>query len=61
MELNTNLSEQVFPQDLPHQCVAGRTSQQINSIGMEAKPFLSLVGPDKKIRIKIFVIKIYYK
>ena len=56
-----NLSEQAFPQDLSLQGNVIGTCQQINSFRMDAKPFLSLVGPDKKIRLKIFVIKIYYK
>ena len=59
-----NLSNQSFPQDFAQQ---GRENnirkvrQQINGINFEANQFLSLAGQDKKIRMKIYVIKTYYQ
>ena len=60
----TNLSNQSFPQDYAQQ---GRDNnirkvrQQTNCMNFEANQFLSLAGQDKKIRMKIYVIKIYYQ
>ena len=60
-----NLSEQSFPQNFAnqggHNNNIGISKFQINRIGMEAEPFLYLIGEDNKLTIKIFVIKIFYK
>ena len=59
-----NLSNQSFPQDFVQQGGDNNVTkirQQINGIEFEANQFLSLAGQDKKIRMKIYVIKTYYQ
>ncbi len=53
----SNLSDQTFLQNNANRGIR----QQINAIDMEAEQFLYLVEENNKIRLKIFVIKIYYK
>ena len=58
-----NLSNQSFPQDFVQQGQdnnIAKDRQQINGFEFEANQFLSLAGQDKKIRMKIYVIKTYY-
>lgn len=59
-----NLSNQVLPQSFVqqgNQNQGGRIRQQVNSSDLNARQFLYLGGDEKTIRMKIYIIKIYYK
>jgi len=58
------LSNQSFPQDLVQKGQvnnAGLLKQQINTNELDLTQFFFLAGDEKKIRIKIYVTKIYYE
>jgi hypothetical protein len=60
----TNLSQQSFPQDYGQQGLLNENSrirQQINSVEFDAEQFLNLAGKDKKIRMKLYIIKTFYE
>ena len=58
-----NLSNQSFPQDFPIQEKrnGSKVRHQINSNEFNAQQFIYLAGEDKKIRIKLYVIKAHYE
>ena len=58
-----NLSNQSFPQDFPIQEKrnGSKVRHQINSNEFNAQQFIYLAGEDKKIRIKLYVIKTHYE
>ena len=57
-----NLSNQSFPQDFIQQRGNNERMirQQINSFGINAQSFVNMFGNDKKIKMKIFIIKTHY-
>ena len=57
-----NLSNQSFPQDFPVQGSNPRqTRQQVNTDSFDATKFIQLFGNDKKVKMKLFIIKYHYE
>ena len=56
-----NLLSQNFPQDFIRPNIGNRNFQQINNNEFDFGQFISMAEEDKKIKMKIFVMKIYYK
>ena len=57
-----NLSNQSFPQDFPMQgSNPKKIRQQINSDSFEVTQFIHLFGDDKKVKMKLFIIKYHYE
>ena len=56
-----NLLSQNFPQDFIRPNIGNRNFQQINNNEFDFGQFISMAEEDKKIKMKIFVMKVYYK
>jgi hypothetical protein len=57
-----NLSNQSFPQDFPVQGSNLRQiRQQVNTDSFDATKFIQLFGDDKKVKMKLFIIKYHYE
>ena len=52
---------QNFPQDFIRPNIGNRNFQQINNNEFDFGQFISMAEEDKKIKMKIFVMKVYYK
>ena len=60
LEFN-NLPAQSFPQDVNRQNNRNRNFQQINSTEIDFGQFMFLAGDDKKVKMKIYAMKVYFK
>jgi flagellar biosynthesis chaperone FliJ len=60
LEFN-NLPAQSFPQDVIRQNNRNRNSQQINTTEIDFGQFMFLAGDNKKIKMKIYAMKVYFK
>ena len=57
-----SLSNRSFPQDMNREGGEnGNTMQQLNSVVFELDQFMNLAGEEKKIRIKLYILKTYFK
>ena len=57
-----SLSNRAFPQDMVQgRGEIGNKMQQLNSIVFELEQFMNLAGEEKKIRIKLYILKTYFK
>ena len=58
-----NLSNQIIPQNYSQQEQRNRTRKrnQINSNEIDAEQFIHLAGEEKKIRMKVYATKVYFK
>ena len=57
----TNFANPAFPQDLSRGNSRMKIAQQINDIEFNFQQFIYLSGEDKKIRMKIHIMKTYFK
>ena len=57
----SNFSEQVFPQDISRGNSRIKLAQQINNLQFDFSQFVYLSGEDKKIKMKIYIMKTYFK
>ena len=57
----TNLSNQVFPQDIMRANNGRILAQQINNIDFDFQQFVYLSGEEKIVRMKLFITKVYFK
>ena len=57
----SNLSNQVFPQDMMRGNQGRSLAQQINNINFDFQQFIYLSGEEKIIRMKLFIMKVYFK
>ena len=60
LEFN-NLPAQSYPQEVNRQNINNRNFQQINTAEIDFGQFIFLAGDDKKIKMKIYVMKVFYK
>ena len=57
----TNLSEQNILENNEQRNQSRRIRNQVNSKEIDAEQFISLAGDDKKIRMKVYTTKLYFK
>ena len=57
----TNLSNQVFPQDIMRGNDGRILAQQINNIDFDFQQFIYLSGEEKIVKMKLFITKVYFK
>ena len=57
----SNFSNQTFPQEIARGNSRVKLAQQINNLDFEFGQFIYLSGEDKKIKMKIYVMKTYFK
>ena len=57
----TNLSNQVFPQDIMRANDGRILAQQINNIDFDFQQFIYLSGEEKIVKMKLFITKVYFK
>ena len=57
----SNLSNQVFPQDIMRANNGRILAQQINNIDFDFQQFVYLSGEEKIVRMKLFITKVYFK
>ena len=57
----SNLSNQAFPQDIMKGNKGRSLGQQINNIDFDFEQFIYLSGEEKIIKMKLFILKVYFK
>ena len=56
-----NLSNQAFPQDMRRENNGRVLTQQINNIDFDYQQFIFLSGEEKIIKMKLFILKVFFK